>query len=163
MVHDRKLREPISMSIEKRGGEHVKSLRATPDSGSESFFKHLRAWHVDNLRQDAPSRFAACSVASTNDSDAVGSAKTAIRCTFGTASTRISRRFELTSVLRKDSPVRLPPGRKRLVTIPEASASPSAANTMGILAVASAAARTGAVPAVTITSTLRCASSAARC
>ena len=39
VVHHRKFREPLSMSIEKSGGEHVKSLGATPDCRSESLFK----------------------------------------------------------------------------------------------------------------------------
>ena len=161
-MHHRKFREPLSMSIEKRGGEHVKSLRATPDSGSESFFKDLRAWHVDNLRQDAKPL---CSLLRRFD-------KRLRRCGISKDCDPLHVRYGLDQdfetlgtdlCIEERQPGEIAAGAEEFVTIPEASASPRAANTMGMLDVASAAARTGAVPAVTITSTLRRASSAARC
>ena len=54
-----------------------------------------------------------------------------------------------------------PPGRARLVTNPEPTGSESCAMTMGIVEVASLAARVAVGPPVTITSTLRRTSSAA--
>ena len=56
-----------------------------------------------------------------------------------------------------------PPGRARLATNPLPTGSLSNVMTMGIVLVASLAARVSAGPAVTMTSTLRRTSSAARC
>src|SRR5207253_11232427 len=63
----------------------------------------------------------------------------------------------------RDNPVTLPPGRARLVTRPLPTGSAVAAKTMGRALVACLAARAAcAPPPVTMTSTLRATSSAAR-
>ena len=69
--------------------------------------------------------------------------------------------FRLAPGQRVDNPVMFPPGRARLATNPLPTGSLSCAMTMGIVAVASLAARVAVGPAVTMTSTLRRTSSAA--
>src|SRR6266550_1700121 len=71
------------------------------------------------------------------------------------------RRFPLISGERVDSPVMLPPGWARLATNPEPTGSLSNPMTIGIVTVACLAARVSVGPAVTMTSTLSCTSSAA--
>jgi hypothetical protein len=61
-----------------------------------------------------------------------------------------------------DSPVMFPPGRARLATRPVATGSTTTAMTMGIVPVASLAARIAGTAAVTMTSVFRRTSSAAR-
>ncbi len=87
--------------------------------------------------------------------------KTATRESLGTISFRSSSRFPLSSGARVDNPVMFPPGRARLATNPLPTGSGSCAMTMGIVEVASLAARVAVGPAVTMTSTLRRTSSAA--
>src|SRR5262249_15111223 len=72
-----------------------------------------------------------------------------------------SSRLPLSSGAKVDSPVMFPPGRARLATNPLLTGSVSFAMTMGIVVVASLAARVANVPVVTTTSTLRRTSSAA--
>ena len=63
-----------------------------------------------------------------------------------------SRRLRETSTLRLVTPVRLPPGRDRLLTMPSATGSPPISKTIGIVAVADFAANaTSAPPGATIT------------
>ena len=59
----------------------------------------------------------------------------------GNASLSNSSRFALSSGVKKDDPVMLPPGRARLATSPAATASPTGAMTIGIVVVACLAAR----------------------
>ena len=68
--------------------------------------------------------------------------------------------MEAVSLPWVDRPVTLPPGRAKLVTRPLPTGSDASANTIGIAEVARCNAGT-AVPAVTMTSTLRPISSAA--
>ena len=75
-------------------------------------------------------------------------------------SRKSSRRLPASSGDVSDRPVTLPPGRARLATRPVLRGSATVANTIGITEVAGFAAKTGG-PAVTITSTLRRANSAA--
>jgi len=56
----------------------------------------------------------------------------------GTISLRSCRRFPLNSSLRRLTPVMLPPGRARLVTIPVPSGSDAGAITIGIVLVTQA-------------------------
>ena len=86
----------------------------------------------------------------------------ATRESLGTMSFRISSCLPLISGAKFDNPVMFPPGRARLATKPDPTGSPSLPMTMGIVTVASLAERVAAGPAVTITSTLERASSAAR-
>src|SRR5215813_2439549 len=89
--------------------------------------------------------------------------RTATRESLGTISFRSSNRLPLISGARVDSPVIFPPGRARLVTDPWATGSTSPAMTMGIVLVASLAARVAPPPPpVTITSTFNRTNSAAR-
>ena len=87
---------------------------------------------------------------------------TATRDSLGTVSFRSSSRFPSSSGARVDNPVMFPPGRARLATNPVPTGSPSLVMTMGIVVVASLAARVAAGPAETMMSTLRRTSSAAR-
>ncbi len=87
--------------------------------------------------------------------------KTAMRESFGMISLRRSRRLPLSSRLRFDNPVMLPPGRARLVTNPLPTGSGSWVMTMGIVMVASLAARVAVEPLVTIRPGLSRTSSAA--
>ena len=80
----------------------------------------------------------------------------------GATSFRSSRRFPASSGAIWDKPVMFLPGRARLATNPEPTGSLSSAITMGIVTVAALAGRVDAAPAVTIASTLRRTSSAAR-
>ena len=79
----------------------------------------------------------------------------------GVASRNNSIRLPAVSVCWIDIPVILPPGRARLSTTPAPTGSIWAANTTGIVVVVRFTARTGAEAQVTMTSTLRPASSAA--
>ena len=79
----------------------------------------------------------------------------------GTTSRKSSRRLPARSVVWADRPVTLPPGRARLATRPLPTGSSASANTIGMTDVACFAARTGAAPAVTMTSTLSRTNSAA--
>jgi hypothetical protein len=88
--------------------------------------------------------------------------KTATRESLGRISFRTSSRFTLSSGCSVDNPVTFPPGRARLVTNPLSTGSLSDAMTMGIVAVASLAGAVAPDPPVTMTSTLRRTSSAAR-
>ena len=87
--------------------------------------------------------------------------KTATRESLGTISFRSSSCFPLSSGAKVDNPVMFPPGRARLATNPFPTGSGSCAMTMGIVEVASLAARVAWGPAVTMMSTLRRTSSAA--
>ena len=73
-----------------------------------------------------------------------------------------SNSFGINSTANQLTPVTLPVGRARLLTRPSAIGSPPLTKTIGIVAVAFLAARTGAEPPwVTITLTLRAVNSAA--
>src|ERR1039458_7254293 len=72
----------------------------------------------------------------------------------GTTSRKSSSRLAAVSVDWLDRPVTLPPGRARLATRLLPTGSPADANTIGMTDVACFAAITGAVPCVTIISTL---------
>ena len=56
--------------------------------------------------------------------------------TAGRASSRSSSRFAASSGLKNVNPVTFPPGRARLETIPDPKASPTTAQTIGIVVVA---------------------------
>ena len=79
----------------------------------------------------------------------------------GTTSRKSSSRLPARSVGWSDRPVTLPPGRARLATRPLPTGSPATAKTIGMTDVACFAAATGAVPHVTMTSTLSRTNSAA--
>src|SRR5215831_1924253 len=79
----------------------------------------------------------------------------------GINSRKSSSRLPATSAAWFDDPVTFPPGRARLATKPVPTGSPADANTIGITDVACFAARTDAVPQVTITSTFSRTNSAA--
>src|SRR5215813_4387192 len=87
--------------------------------------------------------------------------KAATRERLGTVSFRSSSRFPLSSGARVDSPVMFPPGRAKLAMKPLLTGSLSTTMTMGIVAVASLAARKSPKPVTTMTSTLRRTSSVA--
>ena len=94
---------------------------------------------------------------------ASGFSRTAMRAAPGTASFSISSRLPASCGEKKDKPVMLPPGRARLAARPSCTGSPTAAKTIGIVVVARFAASAASVPpAVTMISTLRATSSAAR-
>ena len=80
----------------------------------------------------------------------------------GTSSFNSSRRFWVSSVVKAESPVMLPPGRDRLFTRPASTGSPIAAITIGMVLVAFLAASAPGVPRVTRMSHLRPISSATR-
>ena len=81
----------------------------------------------------------------------------------GTISFRSSSRFPLIAGERVDNPVTFPPGRARLVTNPWPTGSTAATMTMGIVLVASLAARVAPPPPpVTMTSTFNRTNSAER-
>ena len=67
--------------------------------------------------------------------------RTATRESLGTISFKSSNRFPLSSGARVDNPVMFPPGRARLATKPFPTGSASCIMTMGIVTVASLAAR----------------------
>ena len=92
----------------------------------------------------------------------VESPKTATWESLGTISFSSSSRFPLSSGTRVDNPVMFPPGRARLATNPLPTGSLTCAMTIGIVVVTSFAAPLDVEPPVTITSTLRRTSSAAR-
>src|SRR5262245_947731 len=79
----------------------------------------------------------------------------------GTNSRESSSRLPATSAAWFDDPVTFPPGRARLATKPVPTGSPADANTIGMTDVACFAARTDAVPQVTMTSTFSRTNSAA--
>src|SRR5437867_3308141 len=87
---------------------------------------------------------------------------TASRVRRGAASLSSSIRLPESSGEMRVSPVRLPPGRARLVTKPEATGSATTVMTTGMVLVACATARMAGVEPTTMTSTLRRTSSAAR-
>ena len=87
--------------------------------------------------------------------------RTATRESLGTISFKRSSCLPLISGARLDNPVMFPPGRARLATNPLPTGSVSNDMTMGIVEVASLAARVTVGPVVTMTSTLRRTSSAA--
>jgi hypothetical protein len=88
---------------------------------------------------------------------------TATREAPGTTSLSSSSRFPAVAVAKMLSPVTFPPGRARPATSPLATGSELTGKTMGIVLVASLAARmAGSPPDATITSTSRRTSSAAR-
>ena len=81
---------------------------------------------------------------------------TAKRFAAGRTSRMNSSRLRETSTLRLDTPVRLPPGRDRLSTMPSATGSPPISNTIGVFAVADfAASTTSAPPGATMTASGR--------
>src|SRR5439155_22869669 len=88
--------------------------------------------------------------------------KTATRETFGRASCSSSSLFPVSSAVKLDSPVIFPPGRERLATSPLPTGSLTLEKTTGIVLLAPLAARAAGVEPVTITSTFRRTSSAAR-
>src|SRR5258706_225977 len=88
--------------------------------------------------------------------------RTARRASLGRTSLSNSSRLPDRSAPSVDNPVIFPPGRARLVTNPLPTGSGSCKKTMGIVVVASLAARVSVAPVVTITSTLSRTSSAAR-
>jgi hypothetical protein len=90
----------------------------------------------------------------------VGLTSTAIRATAGTSSRRSSNRFAVSSPLTMLTPVRLLPGRARLVTRPVRTGSSATINTMGMLVVAAFAGRAAGLFAA-ITATRRRTNSAA--
>ena len=86
----------------------------------------------------------------------LGLRATANRLAAGRTSRMNSSRLRETSTLRLDTPVRLPPGRDRLSTMPSATGSPPISNTIGILVVAAfAASATSAPPGATMTASGR--------
>ena len=85
-----------------------------------------------------------------------GLTKTATRDARGTSSCKSANCFATNSVLKKLIPVRLPPGRARLVTRPSRTGSSPVMKRIGIAAVAAFAANTAAVfPVTSITATCR--------
>jgi hypothetical protein len=85
-----------------------------------------------------------------------------MRCRSGTVSLKSCRRFEVSSVDSSVMPVRLPPGCDALVIRLVPIGSPAPHSTIGTFVVACRAASAAGPPAVTITSTLRRTSWAAR-
>src|SRR5262249_8866281 len=79
----------------------------------------------------------------------------------GINSRESSSRLPAISAAWFDDPVTFPPGRARLATKPVPTGSPADANTIGMTDVACFAARTDAVPQVTMTSTFSRTNSAA--
>ena len=79
--------------------------------------------------------------------------------TAGSMSRTRSGHFSLRSII--ENPVRLPPGLRKLVTRPEPTGSPDM-NTMGVPGAARSVALVAGVPHTSMTSSLRCAISAAR-
>ena len=122
-------------------------------------------WDLVRLGIEAsPPNAPAASSISFNDCALPGSVevpKTATRESLGMISFRSSSCFPLISGARVDNPVMFPPGRARLATNPLPTGSLSNAMTMGIVEVASLAARVAVGPPVTMMSTLRRTSSAA--
>ena len=85
-----------------------------------------------------------------------------MRAAPGINSRRSTSRFGTNSALKKLIPVKLLPGRARLVTRPSLTGSSLTRKTMGTVVVAALAAQTDAVPpAATITATRRRTNSAA--
>src|SRR5262245_29572660 len=100
---------------------------------------------------------AVTSASLTTDSVFVASAgltSTPTRLAVGSNSRRSSSRFAANSVLKKLTPVRLPPGRARLATRPSLAGSSPTRNTIGIVVVAALAAKAaGRPPIAAITAT----------
>src|SRR5262249_49066711 len=90
-----------------------------------------------------------------------GLSRMATRVAVGATLCSISTSLPLRSVLRIETPVMLCPGRPRLSTKPLPTGSLDAAMTIGIVAVAFCAALITGVSPATMTSTLRCTTSAA--
>src|SRR5262249_8845953 len=104
-----------------------------------------------NLQPDgAGGRFASRNVVSVTAASA-GLTSTAIRVAPGTSWRRSSNRFAANSVARKLIPVRLPPGRARLVTRPSLTGSSETAKTTGMVVVAALAEKVGGIPPAAIT------------
>src|SRR5262249_43529940 len=117
-----------------------------------------RTWSCNPSARAASCRFLNCESAV----GLVGLRRTATTVAVGIASRKISRRLGVTSTFKLDTPVRLPPGRFRLVTSPIAIGSAPISNTMGMAVVTDfAAIAAGAPPGATITATRRATSSAA--
>jgi hypothetical protein len=128
-----------------------------------AWYGHLRFRHAA-LWKATFSDFAVLSIASSTGTCEGSSAltRTATRAARGIASLSNSSRFDMSSRTKKVDPVTFPPGRARLATRPDATASPLVVMTIGIVVVACLAARTLAVPPVRMRSTLRRTSSDAR-
>jgi hypothetical protein len=91
-----------------------------------------------------------------------GSQRTAIRSARDTICVSSSKYLPIKSAVLSVTPVMLPPGRARLVTIPLPTGSATNVTTMGMVVVACFAARAAGVDAVTMTSTLSLTRSAAK-
>src|SRR5262249_37256677 len=83
----------------------------------------------------------------------VGSASTTVRAAAGTIACSSSIRFAANSLEKKLIPVRLPPGRARLVTRPILTGSSPTPKTMGIVVVAALAASAASGVTATIRAT----------
>jgi hypothetical protein len=70
----------------------------------------------------------------------------AIRVAWGTSSQSSSSRLGASSTSRLLKPVRLPPGRTRLATMPNPTGSPTLVKTIGMVEVAFLAANAAAAP-----------------
>src|SRR5262249_734445 len=84
-----------------------------------------------------------------------GLTSTAIRVAPGTSWRRSSNRFAANSVAKKLIPVRLPPGRARLVTRPSLTGSSDTTKTTGMIVVAALAANVDGIVPAAITATRR--------
>lgn len=90
-----------------------------------------------------------------------GSSSTAARVTFGAISLSSSIHFALMPNSNNVNPVALPPGRAKLVTKPEPTASVTCTNTIGTLRVAASRGATTVAPTATMTSGADASNSAA--
>jgi hypothetical protein len=79
-----------------------------------------------------------------------GLTSTATQAAPGTSSRKSSSRFAANSLLRKLTPVRLPPGRARLATRPSLTGSSATLKTIGIVVVAALAASAEDQPPVAV-------------
>src|SRR5215204_2687853 len=143
----------IARRIEHRVREYMRGLRAvaaTCDNALSSSLLLVTSTRATSNPRTAAPRSVIFHCASPDGLPKL--AKTATRFTAGKLSLRASNRFSLRIQLSRLSPVRLPPGRARLATMPVATASPLGANTMGIAPAARRAARVAAFPTVTIKS-----------
>ena len=115
------------------------------------------AFMTSSLNASRPSRTAAAWTRSISNLMRGLSAlpRTATRLRAGTTSRNSSSLRPPRSVCMFDRPVTLPPGRARLATSPVPTGSPAEAKTIGIVDVAFLTDMVAAVPAVTMTSTLR--------
>jgi hypothetical protein len=73
----------------------------------------------------------------------------------GTSSRKTSNCFATSSLLRKFTPVKLPPGRARLATRPDETGSRPVAKTTGMVVVAAFAAIAAGVVGAAMTATFR--------